>query len=452
MLILTNATIVTGDGHTVIDNGTVVVDDGRIVEVRPTSTAGEPGHQHVDLGGRLLVPGAINSHSHGGVPSPLYASAAPALPLEKCLENLDKHLRGGTTTTLSVDGFNLPEEIEAASSAHPINLKAGTTHFQLAYDAAHQADGSGLTPAHEQMTVARMLEWGAVSVSECGAGHTLAGGGVDYLYIPLAVEKATGVKPAHHQATALKYAVLGRRVQVDAYNREQVVAALEEIGIADQLTPEQARDLIHETVLPSYQTALEGLREGARIAKEHQAPVMIHTSATSDDVSYDAAEIAGSLLIGGHTNHSTFLKDESVACAKRLRDLGARVEVCTLADFLGARPDPTNMYALLELDLVDIAATDYAAGLWDNVYVGLGHAVRAGVVSLPKAVALATTNVTQAYPKLAPERGEIAPGMIADLVVCADGLDTAELVYINGELVCERGQVNREAGRVSPAD
>jgi cytosine/adenosine deaminase-related metal-dependent hydrolase len=451
MLFLTNATIVTGDGQTVIDNGTVVVEDGRIVDVREGTISGEAGHEHHDLGGRLLVPGAINSHSHGGVPSPLYASAAPPLPLEKCLENLDKHLRGGTTTTLSVDGFNLPQEIEAANNAHPINLKAGTTHFQLAFDAAHQADGSGLTPAHEQMTVEQMLEWGAVSISECGAGHTLAGGGVDYLYIPMAVEKATGVKPEHHQSTALKYAVLGRRVQADAYDRDKVAEALAEIGISDKMTPEQARDLIHETVLPSYETALNGLREGARLGAKHQMPVMIHTSATSDDVSYDAAEIAGGFLIGGHTNHSTFLKDESVACARRLRELGALVEVCTLADFLGARPDPTNMYALLELDLVDIAATDYAAGLWDNVYVGLGHAVRAGVVTLPKAVALTTTNVTRAYPKLAPERGLIAPGMIADLVVCGDGLDKAELVFVNGQLVCEHGQVRREASQ-SAAD
>lgn len=445
MLFLTNAKIVTGDGQTTIDGGTVVIEDGRILEVREGTTTGDSGQQHFDLGGRLLVPGAVNSHSHGGVPSPLYASAAPGLPLEKCLENLDKHVRGGTTTTLSVDGFNLPSEIEASASRHPINLKAGTTHFQLAYDVAHQADGSGLTSDHENMTVDEMLEWGAVSISECGAGHTLAGGGVDYLYIPMAVEKATGVQLERHQSTELKYAVLGRKVQVDAYERDKVAAVLEEFGLGGKLTPEQARDLIHDTVLPSYEGALEGLREGARIAAKHEVPVMIHTSATSDGASYEAAEIAGELLVGGHTNHSTFTVEESVACAKRLKELGAKVEVCTLNDFTGDRANPANMYALLEQDLVDIAATDYAGGLWDNLYVGMGHAVEAGVVSLAKAVALSTTRVTSIYPKLAPERGEIAVGKIADLVVCRDGLHNAEMVFIGGALVFEDGEVRRDA-------
>jgi cytosine/adenosine deaminase-related metal-dependent hydrolase len=447
MLFLTNATIVTGDGHTVVTDGSVVVDDGRIVDVRQGSISGGTGDEHRDLGGRLLVPGAVNSHSHGGVPSPLFASAAPALSLEECLSNLDKHLRGGTTTTLNVDGFNLPVEIEAAAEAHPINLKAGTTHFQLAFDAAHQADGSGLSAEHEQMTIEEMLEWGAVAISECGAGHTLAGGGVDYRSIPMAFEAATGVRLEWHQATALKYAILGRRVQVDAFDRTQVALLLKEFGLSDRLSPEQARDLIHETVLPSYEVALEGLREGARLGVKHQVPVMIHTSAPSELASYDAAEIAGSLLIGGHTNHSTFTLDESVACAMRLRELGALVEVCTLNDFSGARANPENMYALLERDLVDLAATDFAAGYWDNLYVGLGYAVAAGVVSLPRAVALATTRVIAAYPRLASERGELAVEKIADLVVCRDGLDQVETVFINGELVCEHGDVRRQSGQ-----
>jgi imidazolonepropionase-like amidohydrolase len=265
----------------------------------------------------------------------------------------------------------------------------------------------------------------------------------------MAVEAATGVRLEWHHATALKYAVLGRRVQVEAFDREQVAAVLEETGLSDHFSPEQARDLIHETVLPSYEVALEGLLEGARLAAKHQVPVMIHTSAPSDTASYEAAEIAGNLLVGGHTNHSTFTLEESLACARRLREIGALVEVCTLNDFTGARANPENMYALLEHDLVDLAATDYAAGYWDNLYVGLGHAVVAGVVSLPKAVALATTRVTAAYPRLAPERGEIAAGRIADLVVCRDRLDQVDMVFINGEMVCENGEVRREPGRAS---
>ena len=42
----------------------------------------------MDLGGRLLVPGAINSHAHGSVVCPLFASGAPSLTVERVLANL----------------------------------------------------------------------------------------------------------------------------------------------------------------------------------------------------------------------------------------------------------------------------------------------------------------------------------------------------------------------------
>jgi alpha-D-ribose 1-methylphosphonate 5-triphosphate diphosphatase PhnM len=98
---------------------------------------------------------------------------------------------------------------------------------------------------------------------------------------------------------------------------------------------------------------------------------------------------------------------------------------------------------LLANDLVDIVATDYAGGDWDNVYFSLGRAVADGVVGLPKAVALATRNVTLAYPTLAPERGEIRAGCVADIVVCREQLQNVERVYIGGRLVCERGAVRQ---------
>lgn len=453
MLILTNGTIVTGDGDTVTHGGTVVVDGDRIVDVRAGSLAGGPGDQVIDLAGRLLVPGAINSHSHGVTTAPLYASAAPPLAFEQVLENLDRQLRGGTTTLQSVDGFNLPEEIEQSRRAHPMNIGAGTTHYPLAFEAARQADGSGLTPAHERMTVEQMLSWGATGVLEVGAGHTLAGGGQDYLYIPNAIEAETGVRLVPTQAAALKYAVLGRRVQVDAYDRERVEQTLREIGLEGKITPERARDVIHSTVLPSFAKALEGIREAARIAVAHNVPTMMHNSAPSEEAMYDAADIAGPLLICGHTNHTTFNAEESIASARNLKAKGAIIEISVL-DAFGAKRSvqtPENMYGLLERNLVDIAATDYAGGYWDNLYFGMGHAVEDGVVSLPRAVAMCTREVTRAFPRLAPERGEIAPGMIADLAVCRGRLDRVDLVFISGKLVCEDGEVRRD-GTSEPSE
>ena len=447
MLILTNATVVTGDGATVISGGTVVTSDGRITEVRERPPAG--GRDGVvDLGGRLLVPGAINAHAHGGVVCPMFASGAPPLPPDRVLANLDYHLRGGTTTVLNLDGFNLPEEIEGSVRAHPINLRAATIHFPLSVRAAEQADGSGLGPEHTAMTVEHMLRTGAVAIGEVGGGHTLAGGGQDYMYIPMAVERETGVRLTPHQAAEIKYAVLGRRVRVDAYDYARVEAALAAAGLADRLTPPRAREIIHGCVLPSFDVALEGLREAGRLAARHRVATVVHTSAPSESAIDDAADIAGEYLVSAHTNHSTFTVDESLACARRLRAKGAWIEVCTLDAFglkrLVARPD--NMYALLRADLVDLVGTDYAGGHWDNPYAGVAHAVAEGVLSLPKAVALVSRNVTRAFPGLAPDRGEIAPGNVADLVVCRGGLDQADLVFVNGRLVCEDGAVRHTTG------
>ncbi len=78
------------------------------------------------------------------------------------------------------------------------------------------------------------------------------------------------------------------------------------------------------------------------------------------------------------------------------------------------------------------------------MYEAAGHAVADGVVGLAEVVAMCTINATRAIPKLAPDRGEIAPGKIADLVVSAvNNLGAIEKVYISGRLVCVNGQVKR---------
>src|SRR5262249_41255875 len=261
------------------------------------------------------------------------ASGAPPLAFERVLANLDYHIRGGTTTVLNLDGFNLPAEIDASARAHPINLRAATTHFPLAVQAARQSDGSGLGPAHEAMTVEQMLWAGAVAIGEVGGGHTLGGGGQDYMYIPMAVERETGVRLTPHQAAEIKYAVLGRRVQVEAYDRDRVNATLAAADLAGRITPERTREIIHSCGLPSVQTPPEALREAGRLAARHRVPTVVHTSAPSEEAIDDAAEAAGPFLISGHTNHSTFTVEESLACARRLRAKGAWIEVSTLDAF-----------------------------------------------------------------------------------------------------------------------
>jgi len=62
-------------------------------------------------------------------------------------------------------------------------------------------------------------------------------------------------------------------------------------------------------------------------------------------------------------------------------------------------------------------------------------------VSLPAAVAMATANVADAIPGIAPRRGRVMPGAVADLVMT----DPAELhrvgtVLIGGKIVVRDGR------------
>jgi alpha-D-ribose 1-methylphosphonate 5-triphosphate diphosphatase PhnM len=91
--------------------------------------------------------------------------------------------------------------------------------------------------------------------------------------------------------------------------------------------------------------------------------------------------------------------------------------------------------------VVDTISTDYAGGHHDPILLAIDRSIKAGVVSLPAAVAMATANVADAIPGVAPRRGRILPGTIADLVLT----DPAELhqvgiVMVGGEIVARAGR------------
>lgn len=157
----------------------------------------------------------------------------------------------------------------------------------------------------------------------------------------------------------------------------------------------------------------------------------------SDEATRAAAETAGSLLIAGHTNHSTFTEDEAIASAGFMRAHGATVEVSTL-DSWGRRelvPTSAQLMALAREGLIDIIATDYAAGHWDGVFEAVEDIVRLGLASLEQAVAMVTGNVAKAVPRIGANRGVLRSGFLADLVI-ADVAHPADIdmVVIGGQV------------------
>ena len=71
--LLRNAFVYTGDAaHTCFPRGSLLVSQGRLRWVGDEAQQPEsPGAWVVDLGGRVVMPGMVNTHTHGGAqPAP----------------------------------------------------------------------------------------------------------------------------------------------------------------------------------------------------------------------------------------------------------------------------------------------------------------------------------------------------------------------------------------------
>lgn len=68
---IVNAVIVTGDGHTILENHSLVMEDGMITDlVSQPYLPYDPAGDIVNAEGALVIPGLINHHSHGAVLGP----------------------------------------------------------------------------------------------------------------------------------------------------------------------------------------------------------------------------------------------------------------------------------------------------------------------------------------------------------------------------------------------
>jgi imidazolonepropionase-like amidohydrolase len=412
-----------------------------ITPSRPVDAYGR-ADEIVDAAGMLVIPGLINNHTHGTAYGPLFPSGHEGLAPDQVLANLDRHLLEGTTTVLCVDGFVTAEALARTDEAHPINVRLASCNTPACLEAATIADGGGLTEANRTFTARRAVDAGAVALGEIGAGHTLGGGGASYMYIPAEVERRTGVRITPRQANDLKIAVLGRHISASAFDPDAVEQAMAGAGLTGRLSVQEAREIVSGIVLPAFDVALHGLAEAAEQARAAGVPVLVHNAAASMT---QVAAIAktGVTLIAGHSNHSSFELREAVEHAERLKEMGAIVDVSTL-DTFGARrltTGPELLYAMFAAGVVDTISTDYAGGHHDPILLGIDRSTKAGVVSLPAAVAMATANVADAIPGLAPWRGRVVPGAIADLVVTDPAeLDQVDTVMIDGEIVVRGGR------------
>jgi hypothetical protein len=289
-----------------------------------------------------------------------------------------------------------------------------------------------------------------VAIGELGAGHTLGGGGQDVLYIPRAVERAAGVRIDSHQARRIKEAALGRHIRIDEYDATAMASALAAAGLAGRLTNEQARDLVCGCVMPSLQPAIESFREGAELSARLGVPALLHSASATHEVMGEIARRfapEGARLIACHSNHPTFTPDEAVGLATELAGHGCLIESCTFDLLHGRRLVDTREHwdRLLQVPgLVDVLATDYGLeGRHDPLIAGVEDA--AHHAGLPVAVAMATSRVVDAIPGVAPGRGRLERGRIADVTIArVDELRDVRHVFVAGRHVVADGALAQE--------
>jgi cytosine/adenosine deaminase-related metal-dependent hydrolase len=427
-------TVVTGDGRTVFEPGHVVLEGDRVAAV---GAGPGPAEGRTDLGRAIVAPGLVNLHAHGLTLGPIHATGSPSLTADEVTVFKERHLRGGTTTAMSVDGFPLWAESQALAGTHPLEVIKCTAHSPANVRAAELADGAGLTEAHKRATMAELLAQGARCIGEIGAGGTLGGGMQDYAYIPEAVLKAADVAIDAPRARALKEAVLGRTIDPANLDRAALARAMADAALTGVLTEDAVVELIVACVMPSIAHAYEGMREARRASDATGAPFIVHHAAASADV---VVEVANERMIAGHCNHPSFLPDEAVRYARELRRLGATLELSGL-DLMAKRvdlPDAAPFRALVRAGLVDVVGTDYAGSKYDPVSVPLFAIIREGLMDLPAALALASGNVARRFPELT-RAGLLEPGRPADVAVFEPGFDAVRAVFKGGEPVVGGG-------------
>lgn len=435
-MIIANGTVITGDGETILNDHSVVIEDGMIVDLIPQPFPPyDPAEEIIDAKGGLVIPGAINHHSHGGTVGPFNVFGEKSLPPQRVLHNLNRHMLYGTTTVVNACGWPTMSEIERINKIHPITVRASTLHAPMHLKHAQFVDGRGIKEWHKTTTIQEMIERGAVAIGEAGAPCAAYG--------TPQITQELGVSVTVSQVQKLKEAALGPGVDPSAFDGKKVAKALKQSGLDGQLDLQGVRDLMERHVVKPYQMTRDCVEELAHRSVEYDLPLLFHNTLDTKDLLLDIAPKLGSRLIALHTNY-TYSASEAIACARELKRYGAWVDIFT-GDAFGTRAfhkSPEVSMALFKEGLVDLVSTDYIAGYWDPILLVMEKAVEAGLITLPQAIRKTTRDVVEAIPRIGTDRGTIAPGKVADLaIVHPKRISEVRTVLVGGRKAVHEGKI-----------
>lgn len=442
-LLVNGGSLITGDGSTFLERGSVRIRAGTIVDVIAGEERAEEDETVVDATGLTVLPGMINAHAHGCVFGPSMPSGSLPFEMSEIAYQRNRHLLSGTTTLLNVCGLAMANEVDVVDVPHPLDIRIATAHTPSNIAAALAVDGKGLSARHRNATVDDLVAAGCRVLGEAGGGQTLGGGAQDYRFIPAAIRAATGAAITPATARALKEAVLGRFLDGSgAFDDDGLMALLDRHGLGALLSPSSLRDLIQDSVMPPVALSIAGLEEIAAASARLRLPAIFHNAAPTAKILLKlAARYPAARMIAGHSNHPSFLPREAVDFAREMRACGITIDVSTL-DMVQTRwrNTPENLDALIEARLVDMISTDFAGGDWDSITAALHRMIRLKQLTPPAAVALATGNVARVFPELAGDRGLIDKGRRADVIIVeGHNLSRVRHVIIAGRPVVLNG-------------
>jgi len=434
-VVLKNGKIITGDGKTVIKRGHVAIQGELITSVGMGLPPTRKTDRIIDAGGKIIIPGIINPHEH-------YLTIGPGLLgehpwyAEQVIEHLNSHLLQGTTTILNMDGLALPSETEKVNRMHPVNVKTATMHmldFVRAIECV--TDCPGLKPVHKKMTVEEAVKQGAVAIGEIEELSLWAA----IVHLPVAMRKQTGKAVTPFQARKIQQTILGDVENPPEFDQSKVTEALEELG----LEPKYQKgiiDILDKMVAEPHRLCHKVYLESAEIAKRLGIPIIVHYALESMDWLIELArKYARNVnILASHCDSVSFSDiEESITMTKKLKKLGI---ITNATSYMKEHVDLTDINVrLFEERLVDTICTD-AAGQQDSILYFIERIVEEKLAELPELIAMATSNVSKFIPDLAPHRGLIQKGKIADLVmVDAEHVSDVEKVIIGGQVVIEDG-------------
>ncbi len=443
--LIVNANVVTGDGKTVLEDRSLVVEDGLIESIRNAPCPiYDNAHEIVDAAGGFVIPGLINRHTHCVTTGPYPCDyALPALPRERVKQNFERHLLEGETTVVTQDGFTTFEELTEARQLTPMRLQMFGLQMPLHFEKAQHFSCGGVTEAHRRTTLEEMVGKGVIGIGEVGAfgiapppdGRDPDISYVDVEYLPFLVRNETGHPITTEEARSIRLALFA-----EPYDDEDLTRRLRDLDVSAAKPKLLA---FRERSTENAWLNINCCEEAVEYARKMNLPLDFHNSPQTREQVVDFAERLGPLFQAAHSNF-LYKPGEAIEVARKVKKSGGWTDINT-GNFFRSRQffkNHATTLALVEEGLVDMISTDYMGGYWDPILRILEYFIQQNVIDLPGAIAMATRNVVVATPNVAPNSGEIRPGMNADLTVLDKAsLSKVNFVIIQGNTVVRNGKI-----------